>query len=102
MNSSLENEKKFLKLVNLYDSNQAAFHAYIASLSNRPEYAKFGPDSEETIIDAIKGYKNYNDFMDIIQYFPDPDFSGFKSSGGKKKTHRHKKRRIKKSRKQRK
>jgi hypothetical protein len=84
-----KNERKFLKLLYLYDSNRAAFHAYIAKLTSLPpSYAKFGSDTEATVINAIEGYKLYNEFMDIIQYFPNPDFTGFKINGGKQKSKR--------------
>lgn len=103
-----ENEKKFLKLLYLYDSNKKGFHAYIERLKRGPDYATFGENVEEYVINAIQGYKSYNDFMEFIQYFPDPDFVGFKPqgmsmSGGKeKKSKRRNKLRCKKTKKTRK
>jgi hypothetical protein len=96
----LENEKKFLKLVNLYQTNKDGFDKYIDKIQTKlPSYAKFPEGIRDSLIQAIEGYLSYNEFMnEYVQYIPDPDIIVGRS-GGKKKTYKLKKYRNRKSRK---
>ena len=82
MNSvGLENEKKFLKLVNLYQTNRGDFDKYIDKIQTKlPSYARFPEGIRDSLIHAIEGI--------IIG-----------RSGGKKRTYKIKKYHSKKSRK---
>jgi hypothetical protein len=101
MNSvGLENEKKFLKLVNLYQTNRGDFDKYIDKIQTKlPSYARFPEGIRDSLIHAIEGYLSYNEFMnDYVQYIPEPDII-IGRSGGKKRTYKIKKYHSKKSRK---
>ena len=96
----LENEKKFMKLVNLYKNNNSEFNQHIKNIQkpNIPEYARFPSGIGEYLTDAIKCYLKYNEFMlDYVQYVPDPTL--ILGRGGKKKTYKTKKYGGKKTRK---